>query len=188
MLFGDEVAAEALGRRVPAWPTTGKHMRREQTDLLSRCGTDVLARVGAALAHAALVLIDDERARTAANAIDDWVICPCDEHAERAERAGADGAEQAMDDANDDRAMCGADCVGAVALGVSRQQSIWTRVQGHTQQSCDWWMSGDIRRAMESISDAGLDQLHVIRAEVSPWLLGHRDPVRERVTARVPST
>ena len=132
VLFGDEVAAEALGRSVPAWPTTGKHQRREQTDRLSRCGTDVLARVGAALAHAAFALVDDDRARTAANAIDDWVLCPSDEHAERAERAGADGAERAVEDANDDRAMSGADCVVAVALGVSRQRSMY----GRTQQDC----------------------------------------------------
>lgn len=186
VLFGDELAGEALGRRVQAWPTTGRHMRGEQSDRLSRCGTDVLARVGAALAHAALALVDDERARTAADAIDDWVLCPCDEHAERAERAGAGGAEQAVADASDERVRCGADCVVAVALAVSRQQSAWTRVHGRTRESGHQWTVGDIRRAIESGSVAGLELLDVVRGEVWPWLLGLRDPVRERVAARGP--
>lgn len=187
-VLGDEIAAAALGREVPVWPMTGALSRREQTDRLTGCGTDVLGRAGAALARAALALIADERVRIAAEAIEDWVLCPCDGHVQRAEDTGAAGAEQAARDATDEGPTLGADCVAAVALAVSRQKSSWTRAHGHTQRQCDRWTATDIRRAMECMSAAGLQPLRIVRAEVSPWLLGQRDPVRERVAAREPST
>ncbi|MCO5166430.1 MAG: hypothetical protein M9894_08700 [Planctomycetes bacterium] len=181
--LGDEVAAAALGRAVEPWPTDEQD-RRARTRDLARWGIECLGRAGAALARAGLTLNGDERVRAAADAIDAWVSCPCDEHVKRAEDAGADGAERAADQATGDGPSWGASCVALVASGVSRQESIWTRVHGHSQRHRDAWTAVDLSRAMESLWHAGLEPVEVLLAELRPWVLGTGDPVRERVAGR----
>ncbi|MBX3472327.1 MAG: hypothetical protein KF878_36210 [Planctomycetes bacterium] len=180
VFLGDEVAAAALGRVVDPWPTDEQERRTRARDL-ARWGTECLGRAGAALARAGLSLNGDERVRAAADAIDLWVSCPCDEHVKRAEDAGADGAERAADEATGDGAVSGADCVALVASGVSRQMSIWTRVHGHSQDRRDGWTAADLSRAMESLRHAGLEPVEVLLADLRPWVLGTGDPVRARV-------
>lgn len=177
-LLGDPVALNMCPAAPPEEPTDLKTwVERIQAHATARPEKELHVRMAIAGAERDAVWTAQQadyvrgrpdavaRIRRTLHAIEDWALCPCDDHVERIAPALAEIHQDPFTESARFAAL-------AVTCGTT-----WAPKWGTARAYA--------RRAIVA-AGAGLPRLVLpaVRAEVVPWVLGLGDPVRDRVLAR----
>jgi len=159
---------EASGGGAPASEDAPNHL--EMLKALRLAGTETVARAAVGAARRVLhywteAYPTDTRPESAIEAAENWILCQCQTHLDRAEQAALDVPR-----------MVGS---GGAALrpGWAARTAFYTALIG----------AGRAGEAVSEALETGLSSeevCQVVGRELIPWALGYSDPVRERVEAR----
>jgi len=147
---------------------------------LAGWGSDALGRAICAVCAALLEVSDDRWARDIVAAIDAWTLCPCERHAQAAHRARATNSQRDPGGPGGDR-MLRYRVWNAMDRCV---EAIGSIDRGRTAETVTEATVGHVVTAIYQAAKARTGGRAVIRAEVVPWALGYRDPVRMRFAKR----
>jgi hypothetical protein len=156
--------------------------------------TGPLAELRGGIAALNRVLAPDERSPV--ELAEDWLACPCEEHAAAAQERH-DRLSTELDEEGSPLSQAVVFLLGSVVDGLSSEPlgeldddspeaRLMKAILGDIPPST--YCAMDVLfRAMTGGAEQGTSVdavLEAVRAELVPWLLGHSDPVRERVAAR----
>jgi len=179
--FGHEAARRASSGKCP--PNSSAEIPDEWGAWLSaiparECPVQQV-RIRAALACARLctALYPAPASKLAVSSAEDWVLCPCPQHA----RSARELSERALPVSPEDIPFQALLPIHAAAWAAVHAARVASSSLGATAYALD-----DCAEALEMASfvTSQGEVLTAIRREITPWLLGNGDPIQQRASMR----